>query len=68
MKETTIPVIGMTCNHCKASVESALNELDGVANATVSLADNNVTVTHEDVTTERLVDAIEEIGYDVPSA
>ena len=52
MKETTLTVVGMTCNHCKASVESALNELNGVTNATVSLADNNVTVTHEDVATE----------------
>ena len=68
MKETTLTVVGMTCNHCKASVESALNELDGVTNATVSLTDNNVTVTHEDVATERLVEAIEEIGYDVPTA
>lgn len=67
MKETTLTVVGMTCNHCKASVESALNELNGVTNATVSLADNNVTVTHEDVATERLVEAIEEIGYDVPT-
>lgn len=68
MKETTLTVVGMTCNHCKASVESALNELDGVTNATVSLADNNVTIIHEDVATERLVEAIEEIGYDVPTA
>lgn len=68
MKETTLTVVGMTCNHCKASVESALNELDGVTNATVSLADNNVTVIHEDVATERLVEAIEEIGYDIPTA
>ncbi len=68
MKEITLTVVGMTCNHCKASVESALNELNGVTNATVSLADNNVTVTHEDVATERLVEAIEEIGYDVPTA
>lgn len=68
MKETTLNVIGMTCNHCKASVESALNELDGVTTATVSLSDNSVTVVHKDVTQERLVEAIEEIGYDVAPA
>lgn len=68
MKETTLNVIGMTCNHCKASVESALNELDGVTTATVSLSDNSVTVVHEDLTQERLVEAIEEIGYDVAPA
>ena len=68
MKETTLNVIGMTCNHCKASVESALNELDGVTTATVSLPDNSVTVVHEDVAQDRLVEAIEEIGYDVAPA
>ncbi|MGI1805864.1 heavy-metal-associated domain-containing protein [Exiguobacterium sp. TDN 0502] len=67
MKETTLPVIGMTCNHCKASVESALSEVEGVQHATVSLEQNQVTVKHEDVPRERLVDAIEEIGYDVPT-
>jgi len=68
MKETTLPVIGMTCNHCKASVESALSEVEGVRSASVSLEQNQVTVQHEDVARERLVDAIEEIGYDVPTA
>ncbi|HAK99487.1 heavy metal transport/detoxification protein [Exiguobacterium indicum] len=68
MKETTLSVIGMTCNHCKASVESALSEVEGVQQATVSLEQNQVTVQHEDVPRERLVDAIEEIGYDVPTA
>lgn len=67
MKETTLPVIGMTCNHCKASVESALSEVEGVQHATASLEQNQVTVKHEDVPRERLVDAIEEIGYDVPT-
>jgi len=68
MKETTLSVIGMTCNHCKASVESALSEVEGVQDATVSLEQNQVKVKHEDVPRERLVDAIEEIGYDVPTA
>ena len=68
MKETTLSVIGMTCNHCKASVESALSEVEGVQQATVSLEQNQVMVKHEDVPRERLVDAIEEIGYDVPTA
>jgi len=68
MKETTLSVIGMTCNHCKASVESALSEVEGVRSASVSLEQNQVTIQHEDVARERLVDAIEEIGYDVPTA
>lgn len=34
--EQTIKVEGMTCNHCKSSVEGALNQLDGVNNAAVN--------------------------------
>ncbi|WP_114571293.1 cation transporter [Exiguobacterium flavidum] len=65
MKETTIQVEGMTCNHCKASVEGALKEVSGVKDATVSLENKNVTVTYDDVEEVKLVEAIEEVGYDV---
>lgn len=35
----TIRIEGMQCNHCKMSVEKALNELDGVIKVEVSLED-----------------------------
>lgn len=31
IKQRTIVIEGMTCEHCKARVESRLNELDGVS-------------------------------------
>ena len=31
VKERTVIIEGMTCEHCKARVESRLNELDGVS-------------------------------------
>ncbi|WP_214828087.1 copper chaperone CopZ [Exiguobacterium algae] len=66
MKETTLKVEGMTCNHCKASVEGALNELNGVESATVSLQNGSVDVVHNDtVSLQEMVDAVEEQGYDV---
>ena len=66
MKETTLKVEGMTCNHCKASVEGALNELKGVESATVSLQNGSVDVVHNDtVSLQEMVDAVEEQGYDV---
>lgn len=66
MKETTLTVEGMTCNHCKAAVEGALNELNGVESATVSLQEHRVDVIHQDaVTREAMVEAVEEQGYDV---
>lgn len=66
MKETALKVEGMTCNHCKAAVEGALNELNGVESATVSLQDHRVDVIHnETVTLQQMVEAVEEQGYDV---
>ena len=31
VKQRTVIIEGMTCEHCKARVESRLNELDGVS-------------------------------------
>ncbi|MFC3038729.1 copper chaperone CopZ [Virgibacillus xinjiangensis] len=65
--ETTLDVKGMTCGHCKMSVEGALKELDGVQSAEVDLASGKVTVTHEEgkVTKEDMREAVEDQGYDV---
>lgn len=66
MKTETIQVEGMTCNHCKASVEGALNNLKGVSKAEVDLEANNVAVEFNDseVTVAKMKEEIEEQGYD----
>ncbi|MFC4389160.1 copper chaperone CopZ [Gracilibacillus marinus] len=65
--EKTLHVQGMTCGHCKMSVEEALQELSGVTKAEVSLEEGTVTVTYneEAVSSDAMVEAIEEQGYDV---
>ncbi|WHI56034.1 copper chaperone CopZ [Mammaliicoccus lentus] len=67
MMEQRIKVEGMTCNHCKSSVEGALNQLDGVNNAAVNLEENNVQVAYEEgkVNFDQMKEAIEDQGYDV---
>lgn len=67
MAKTVIDVEGMTCGHCKASVEGALHNLDGVSTADVNLEDNNVTVEYNDTIVDRgkMTEAIEDQGYDV---
>ncbi len=66
-KSMDISVAGMTCNHCKMSVESALKTLDGVTSAEVDLAANKVAVEFDDskVSFDDLKKAIEEAGYEV---
>jgi Cu+-exporting ATPase len=66
-KTVKIGVIGMTCAACSSAVERVLNKAEGVDDAVVSLATNNATVIFNPdlVSEEKLVDAIESIGYGV---
>ena len=59
-------VQGMTCGHCKARVERALREVDGVASVEVSLTEHRATIAYDDakVTASALVAAVEDAGYD----
>lgn len=62
-----INIDGMTCGHCTAHVEKALNALDGVT-ATVSLEDKAAYVTVEDgITDEILAKAVADADYTVVS-
>ncbi|WP_100013008.1 copper chaperone CopZ [Lentibacillus sediminis] len=65
--EQTLNVQGMSCGHCKMSVEGALNELDGVSAAEVNLDAGKVDVTYDEskVNVEAMKEAVEEQGYDV---
>ncbi|MBU9722636.1 MULTISPECIES: copper chaperone CopZ [Bacillaceae] len=67
MKKEVIKVEGMTCNHCKASVEGTLKNVTGVTSAEVNLDEKNVTVEFDDaaVKLDKLKEEIEEQGYDV---
>jgi len=60
-------VEGMSCSHCEKAVKNALNELSGVSNTEVDLNGKTVTVQYDiDVVAEKkLIEAIEEAGYDV---
>ena len=61
----TLPVEGMTCAACQATVQRALNKAPGVEKAAVNLMTNEATVLyHPDATTPAaLVDAINDTGY-----
>lgn len=67
VKKEVIQVEGMTCGHCKSSVEGALKKLDGVVSAEVNLGANNVTVEYDEtkVTLDQLKEEIEGVGFDV---
>lgn len=65
MKQVTLNVEGMSCNHCVNSVEGALKNAG--MSGKVDLASNTVTVDYDEskTTMEQIKETIEEQGYDV---
>lgn len=70
MTTETISVPEIHCDHCRTSIEGALQPLDGVQRAAVDMRQRTVTVAYDDVTIDRqaLIDAIEDQGYEVPAS
>lgn len=65
--EKTMLIEGMSCGHCSARVEKALNELDGV-NATVDLDKKTAFIKlSKEVNDEVLTKAVTDVGYEVVS-
>jgi len=65
MKQKTLTVEGMSCGHCSARVEKALNAIDGVE-AKVSLEEKTAKLElSREVSNETLKMAVEEAGYKV---
>lgn len=67
MERRTLPVIGMMCASCSATVERKMNSLEGVCSASVSLPGRTVLVEYDPsrISLERMKSEIEGIGYDL---
>ncbi|MDN3449434.1 copper chaperone CopZ [Planococcus sp. APC 3906] len=67
MQTKTLDVKGMTCGHCKMSVEGALKGLEGVSAVEVDLNSGKVDVTYDEskVSSENMKEAVEDQGYKV---
>ncbi len=68
--EVELPLLGMTCANCAATIERRLKKTDGVVDATVNLASERATVRYAPGATTRadLVAAVRAAGYDVVEA
>ncbi len=67
LDEATLPITGMTCANCVATVERALRKTEGVADASVNFASERATV-HYDASVasvDDLVASVERAGYGV---
>ena len=68
-KETVkLNVTGMHCEKCVARVKEALENVEGVTSAEVSLEENAATVEGHGFASDALVDAIVEVGFEASVA
>ncbi len=65
--ENKLTVEGMTCNHCKMTVEKAVDALQGVTNVEVDLEGKSVAVRYDEsqVGLPQIKETIEAQGYRV---
>lgn len=65
MTQKTLSITGMSCGHCVEHVKTALEGVDGVDSAEVSLDANSATINAStDVLDDALTDAVKAAGYD----
>jgi Cu+-exporting ATPase len=66
-KQLTLPVTGMTCANCVATVERNLKKLDGVGTAVVNLSSERATVDFDPalVGLPELIGRVERAGYGI---
>lgn len=64
MKQT-FNISGMSCEHCVARVEGAINALPGVKKVKINLKKNSGVVKYDDtqLTTDKIVEAVSAAGY-----
>jgi Cu+-exporting ATPase len=63
----TLPLTGMTCAACARTIERTLQQVNGVADASVNFATARADVRFDPATTDvpRLIEAVRDVGYDV---
>ena len=68
MTAKTLSVPGISCDHCKMSIEEAVSELVGVEKVEVDISARTVELSFDDaaVGLNQIIDTIEEVGYEVP--
>jgi copper chaperone len=70
MARVTLEVSGMTCDHCRGSVESALTAVSGVFGVYVDLGEAFAEVDFDENKTgpDALVEAVKTAGYEAKIA
>src|SRR5512147_768184 len=69
-KQITIPITGMTCANCSATIERVTKKMPGVEQAAVNLASERGTWVYDPgvVSQDQIIARIGDIGYGVATA
>ena len=72
-KQVTLPVLGMTCANCVASVERNAKKIEGVTEAVVNFASERVTVRYDEAANGNelvtaVIDRVQKAGFNIPTA
>ncbi|WP_376791203.1 heavy metal translocating P-type ATPase [Thermoflexus sp.] len=70
LQQVSLPILGMSCASCAATIEGVLKGIEGVAQVQVNVNGGRALVAYEPerVDLARLVAAIQEVGYQVATA
>lgn len=63
METIRVKIDGMTCNHCKMTVEKHLKALDGIDNVQVDLTTGTAEITGGSIDLHAVADAVNDLGY-----
>ncbi|MDD5288216.1 MAG: heavy metal translocating P-type ATPase [Dehalococcoidales bacterium] len=65
--KTRIPITGMTCTNCAATIEKGLAETPGVGKASVNFASEKAAIEYDPdkISLSKIKDTISELGYNV---
>lgn len=68
MKKIKLPIVGMHCASCAASLEQSLKKLEGLASASVNLASEQASIDYdpEKLSAGDIIRAVERAGFAVP--
>jgi len=66
LKET-YPVLGMECASCVRKIETVLGNTEGIKNAAINFATENLTVEYDDqiINPRKISDIIQKLGYEM---
>jgi Cu+-exporting ATPase len=69
-RQLTMPVLGMTCANCVATVERSAKKVEGVADAVVNFGSEKLTVQYDPAVAspQAVIERVEKAGYHVPVA